>query len=54
MKTALEKIAETMKVDCVDGETARVPDKIAVPRISTNRINLWICQLEMKRRVVSE
>ena len=33
----------------LDEETTRMTERLAVLRIATKHINLWTCQLEMKR-----
>ena len=50
----LEKGKETMDVDFVDEETTGMIEKLVVLRVATTHINLWIRQLEMKRREVCE
>ena len=43
-----------MKVEALDEETIRMVERIVVLRISTKHINLWMRQLEMKRREMTE
>ena len=45
----LEKMRTMMNVDELDEETTLNVERIAVVRISTKHINLWMRQLEMKR-----
>ena len=54
MKTVLEEVAEAMNVETLDEETTRMVERIIVLRISTKHINLWMRQLEMKRREIGE
>ena len=53
MKT-ISEVAETVNVDVVDEEAARMVERIIFLRISTKHINLWMRQLEMKRREIGE
>ena len=50
----LEKMKETMNLDSLDEETTRMVERLVVLRISTKHINLWMRQLEMKRKEISE
>ena len=54
MKTVLEEVAEAINVDVVDEEAMMMVERIIVLRISTKHINLWMRQLEMKRREIGE
>ena len=45
-----EKTKQVMRVDEVDEETTRNVERMAVLRISTKHINLWMRQLEVKRK----
>ena len=54
LKAVLEEVAEAMNVEALDEETARMVEMIVVLRISTKHINLWMRQLEMKRREIGE
>ena len=54
MKTVLEEVAEAMNVEKLDEETTRMVERIIIMRISTKHINLWMRQLEMKRREIEE
>ena len=51
MNKLLEEIKEMMNPDFLDEETALMMKRMVVIRISTKHINLWIRQLEMKRKV---
>ena len=48
-----EKMKRMLNFD-LDEETARMIERMAVLRIATKHINIWIRQLEMKRREMSE
>ena len=50
----LEKCKEMMNVDSVDEETTRTVERLVIVRISTKHINLWMRQLEMKRKEIKE
>ena len=54
VEKTLEKVAEMMKVDTLEEETIRMVERVVVLRISTKHINLWMRQLEMKRREIAE
>ena len=43
---------EVMGIDEVDHETARIAQRMVILRISTKHINMWMRQLEMKRKVI--
>ena len=49
-----EKTKEKMNMDIVDEETTRMMERLVVVRISTKHINLWMRQLEMKRKEMQE
>ena len=49
-----EKIMAMTKADELDDETIKNVERMVVLRISTKHINLWVRQLEMKRREMSE
>ena len=49
-----EKAARVMKVEVLDEEMNMMVERLAVLRIATKYINLWIRQLEMKKMEVSE
>ena len=54
VKTLLEKIEEVMENEVGDQETKRMAERLVVLRISTKHINLWMRQLEMKRKEICE
>ena len=54
MRRLKEKTTELMMVEELYHETSRMTERLAVLRIATEHINLWIRQLEMKRMEVSE
>ena len=47
-----EKMQVVMKVDNMDEETTRMTKRMVIIRISTKHINLWMHQLEMKRKEI--
>ena len=49
MRRLKERLAEMLKVEELDDETTMMVERLAVLRIATKHINLWILQLEMKR-----
>ena len=53
MKMGLGIVAEMMNVDAVDGETTRMVERIIISRLSTKDLNLWMRQLEMKRKEIT-
>ena len=53
-KALLGKMKEIMHVEDLDEETSRDIEKIVILRLSTKHINLWIRQLEVKRKEISE
>ena len=54
MNKLLEEIKEMMNMDSLDEEAALMTKRIVVIRISTKHINLWMRQLEMKRKEIGE
>ena len=54
MKVLFERTKELLHVEVLDDETSRMLERMAVVRISTKHINLWMRLLEMKRREMSE
>ena len=54
MRSLLERMKETMTLESLDEETARMIERLVVVRISTKHINLWMRQLERKRKEMSE
>ena len=54
MRRMKVKTAEMMCGEELDEETAMMVERLAVLRIAIKLINLWILQLEMKRKEMSE
>ena len=54
LEMVLEKYARILNVEELDEETTRMTERMVVLRVSTKHINLWIRQLEMKRREMIE
>ena len=54
LKVIIGKVAEMINVDVVDEEATMMVKRIIVLRLSTKHINMWIRQLEMKRREIGE
>ena len=54
VRSLLEGMKETMKLESLDEETARMMERLVVVRISTKHIDLWMRQLEMKRKEIIE
>ena len=54
LEMLFEKVMTTLNVEVLDEETTRMVERMVVLRIATKRINLWIRQLEMKRREILE
>ena len=54
MRRLRDKTTELMMVEELDNETSRMTERLGVLRIATKHINLWIHQLEMKRKEISE
>ena len=54
MTVLLERMKEMMRVESLDNETAMMVKRLIVVRISTKHINLWMRQLEMKRKEIGE
>ena len=50
----LKKTMTTLKEEDLDEETTRMVERMVVLRVATKHINIWIRQLEMKRREMSE
>ena len=50
----LERMEETMRVESLDEETTVMTKRLVVIRVSTKHINLWMRQLEMKRKEIYE
>ena len=49
-----EKLKKLMNVESLNEETTRMSKRMVVLRIATKHINLWMRQLEMKRKEMSE
>ena len=54
LKIVFEKLKEMMNMENLEGETARMVERVVIVRVATKHINLWIRQLEMKRREICE
>ena len=54
LKIMFVKLKEMMNVENLDEETARMVERVVIVRVATKHINLWIRQLEMKRREICE
>ena len=54
LKALLEKMMEMMRVESLDEETTKMIERLVVLRVSTKHINIWIRQLEIKRREICE
>ena len=54
MSVLLERMKEMMGVENLDEETTRMVERMVILRLSTKHINLWIRQLEMKRKEICE
>ena len=52
MTLLLEKMS-VMNEESLDEKTARMIERMIIPRVATKHINLWINQLEIKRREMS-
>ena len=53
-RTLSEKLKKLMNMEVLDEETTRMLKRMVVLRIVTKHINLWVRQLEMKRKEMSE
>ena len=54
LKELKRKMAALMKVGGLDEDTSSNVERMTILRISTKHINLWIRQLEMKRKEIGE
>ena len=54
IQTLLKKTKRMMKMDEIDPKTAIIVEPIAILRLSTKHINLWVRQLETKRKEACE
>ena len=52
LETMIEKMMKVRNEEDLDEETTGMIEKLVVLRVATKHINLWIRQLEMKRREV--
>ena len=50
----LEIVSRMMYVEELDEETTRTVERTVVLRVATKYINIWIRQLEMKRKEMCE
>ena len=54
MRMVKEKLEELMNVFVLEEETIRMAEDTVLLRLSTKHINLWVRQLEMKRKEICE
>ena len=54
MRMVKEKLEELMNVFVLEEETIRMVEKTVLLRLSTKHINLWVRQLDMKRKEICE
>ena len=54
VRKLIEKVKKMMNCETLDEETTRAVERMMVIRISTKHINLWMRQLEMKKKEVGE
>ena len=54
MRMVKEKLEELMDVFVLEEETIRIAEETVLLRLSTKHINLWVRQLEMKRKEICE
>ena len=54
MSKLLESAKKVMNQETLDEETARAGERVVVLRICTKHINLWIRQLEIKRKEICQ
>ena len=54
LRALLEKTKKSMNVEELDEETTKMVGRMVVLRVATKHINLWIRQLEMKRKEIGE
>ena len=50
----VKKGMTTMNIEGLDEKTARMVERVVILRVATKNINIWIRQLEMKRREMCE
>ena len=46
----VEKTKEMINVNILDEETTRMIERMVVLRVATKHVNLWVLQLEMKKK----
>ena len=54
LEIMVKKATTSLNVEDLDEETTRMVERMVVLRVATKHINIWIRQLEMKRREMSE
>ena len=54
LKSLLAKTARMTNVEELNEETTRMVERMVVIRVATKHINIWMRQLEMKRKEMSE
>ena len=54
VRKVLAKLKAVLAIEALDDETTRMVERIVILRVSTNHINLWLRQLEMKRNEMCE
>ena len=54
MMSLLEKMKKEENAESIDEETTGMVERMVILRVSTKHINLWIRQLEMKRKEMCE
>ena len=54
MRMVKEKLEELTDVCVLEEETIRMVEKMVMLRLSTKHINLWVRQVEMKRKEICE
>ena len=50
----LDRMEEVMRDESLDEETTRMAERLVLLRVSTEHINLWMRQLEMKRMEICQ
>ena len=54
MNKVMEMMMEMKQMDALDEEATRMIERMVIIRLSTKHINLWIRQLDMKRKEIAE
>ena len=54
MKAMKEKLKERLHVEELDEETIQMVERMIILRVSTKHVNLWMRQLEVKRKEITE